>query len=456
MKKIAIIILSVGLLWGCGSSKKLSHAELMQSAPEWVRQTPNHPAWYHGVGRSVKTIQPDFRERARQNALSELAGGISVNISSSSVLNQFELDNSYNEFFRDNIKVSVQQYLEGFEMVEEWETDDQYYVYYRLSKARFDEIKQERIRSSLNVSVSKFEQARSMSQQGKTFDALGFYIRAVEDIRNFLADDLSAEIDGSSRTYSTFLIGEMMTQLRGLQIIFPVQKLSVKPGEAKARQSFDVQVQDQNAKPVANLPIKTTFSWLPGKSFETITDARGFFRVTPERIVPGLDNEMITSVVDLKKIAENHTEDLMVQRLFTDVTASQYALPVEIIPPVFLIRIDNPHGRALSSSLHNEVSRLFSQDGINVTQTDGEQDYNLLLDLDISDQKLIGNRYTNKFEATIVVEDTSGRTLHSSSVDDVSGLGNTASEAIDDAFNSFKGAFRILLYPAMKKQVFNP
>lgn len=454
MKNIVIIILFVALFWGCGSSKQLTHAELMETAPQWVKQTPNHPAYYQGVGRAVKTIQPDYRERARQNALSELAAGISVNISSSSVLNQFELDNSYNEFFRDNIKVSVQQYLEGYEMVDEWETEQQYYVYYRLSKSRFEEIKQERIRSSLNVSVSKFEQARAMSQQGKTFDALGFYIRAVEDIRNFLADDLSAEIDGSSRTYSTFLIGEMMSQLRGLQIIFPVEKLSVKPGEENATQSFDVWVKDQNGNPVANLPVKTTFSWLPGKNYETITDARGVFRITPERIVPGLTNEMITSVVDMKKIAENHTEDLMVQRLFTDVSASQYALPVEVIPPVFLIVIDNPHGRALSSSLLNEISRLFSQDGIRITETDGEQDYNLLIDLGITDQVLLGNRYTNKLKAAIIVEDTSGRTLHSSSVDDVSGLGNSASDAIDDAFNSFKGAFRILLYPAMKKQVF--
>jgi hypothetical protein len=456
MNKIIFIVSILSLLWSCGSSKKITHAELMETAPEWVKQTPNHPAYYQGVGRAVKTIQPDYRERARQNALSELAAGISVNISSSSVLNQFEFDNSYNEFFRDNIKVSVQQYLEGYEMVDEWETDQQYYVYYRLAKSRFEEIKQQRIESSLNLSVSKFEQARDMSLQGKTFDAIGFYIKAVEDIRNFLADDLSAEIDGTSRTYSTFLIGEMMSQIRGLKIIFPMENLSVKPGSDNASRPFDVLVKDTNGNPVANLPVKTTFSWLPGKQYNAFTDARGVFRITPERIVPGLSNEMITAVVDMKKIAENQTDDLMVQRLFTDVSASQFTLPIEVIPPVFRVLIDNPHASAMSVSLRNEVSNLFSQDGIKITQTDGQQDYNLLINMEFTDPVLLGNRYTNKLKANIIIEDSMGRTLHSSSVDDVSGLGSSTAEAIDDAFNSFKGSFRILLYPAMKKQIFNP
>ncbi len=456
MKNIVLIVFIAGIFWGCGSSKKNTHAELMQTAPGWVRQTPNQPSYYHGVGRALKTTQPDFRERARQSALSELASGISVNISSSSVLNQFELDNSYNEFFRDNIKVSVQQNLEGFEMVEEWETDDQYYVYYRLSKTLFEEIKQERIRSSLNVSVSKFEQARTMIEQGKTYDAMGFYIKAVQDIRNFLGDDLSAEIDGTSRTYSTFLIGEIMNQLRNLQIVYPMDKFIVKPGEDKADKAFDVMVKDSQGRPVSNLPVKTTFSWLPGKTYESITNTKGIFQIIPERILPGLINETITTVIDMKKISENHTQDFLIQRLFTDVSDSRYELPVKVIPPVFLISIDNRHGRALSSSVYNEFSELLVQDGICITPHDGVQDYNLLVNLDIFEENQVGSRYTNKLKATLVVEDGNGNTLHSSMVNDVSGVGITASGAIDDAFKSFMGAVKILLYPAMKKQVFNP
>jgi hypothetical protein len=82
-----VIILYVSLLViasGCSSSKRAGKTDMLKDAPEWVQQTPNTPSYYHGIGMIYKSGVQNYRERARQVALSELAGNISVNISSSS------------------------------------------------------------------------------------------------------------------------------------------------------------------------------------------------------------------------------------------------------------------------------------------------------------------------------------------------------------------------------------
>ena len=96
MKKFLILTSLAIVFLACSTTKQPTYEEMMANAPAWVKSTPTDPAYYHGIGSASKTANSnDYRERARQNALSEIAGNISVNVSSSSVFNQFEFDNNY-------------------------------------------------------------------------------------------------------------------------------------------------------------------------------------------------------------------------------------------------------------------------------------------------------------------------------------------------------------------------
>jgi hypothetical protein len=449
-----ILIPLVLLMLGCSTSKKMSHAELMKEAPAWVKQIPNSPAYFHGVGMSVKSTQQDFRERARQNALSELAGGISVDISSTSVLNQFEIDNSYSEFFRDNIRVSSQQFLEGYELVENWENDIQYWVYYRLSKAKYAQVKQERMNSALNLSLSKFEQARQLGNQGRANDALGFYIRSVEDIRDFWGEELKAEIDGEQKTYATLLMAGLMDQIQSLKFDFSVDKFKIKPGPSAAVRPLDVIVRDKDGRPVSGIPVITRYSWRPGNITEAVTDSRGMFRIMPQGISPGKRSELISCYINMKKISANTTQDAMVQRLFSSFNVETYNLPLELVPPVCFISVTNPGGQYNVQSVKDELKRLFIQDGIEIASEEVVSDY--FVDTEINQVNLsqVGNRFTNMVNATLVLKDRNGNIHYSARADRISGLGNTADEAWEDAMKSLKNNIRINLYPAMINDAF--
>ncbi len=454
MKKMLWISLFALLFFACSSGRRISHADLMKDAPDWAIQTPANSMYYHGVGMASKTTQQDYREKARQNALSELAGSISVNIASSSVLNQFEFDNSYSDFFRDNIRMSTQEFLEGYELVENWENDIQYWVYYRLSKSRYDQIKQERIRTALSQSVSKFQQAQTLRSQGRVTDALGFYIRSVEDIRHFLADELKAEINGQQKPWSTFLMAGLLDQLQAVQFDFQMDKFTLMPGPSTVVTPIEIIVKDHDGRPISGVPVITRYSWLPGNFTESVTDSRGYFRVVPQGIAPGKRSEQILCQLDLKKVTDNTTQDIMVQRLFSSLNTTIYTLPIEIIPPTCFIAVKAHSGDFDTSLISDEISRLFSIDGLDLSQDVTQSDYILDSDISLINQSKIGSRFTKTITATFVLKDHLGNIQYSAMAENITGLGQTHAEAWDDALKSLQGKIRINIYPAMINDAF--
>lgn len=456
MKNTIIGFLLLVLLLGCSSGKKSGRNDQLKNAPEWAKQTPNNPAYYHGVGMAGKSGQSDFRERARQNALSELAGSISVNISSTSVLNQFEFDRTYSEYFRDNIKMSTQQQLEGFELVENWENDQQYWVYYRLSKSRWEQVKQDRINRAMGLSQSKFDQARTFSRQGNPADALRFYIRSVEDIRDFLGEDLRATIDQEEKPYATTLMAGLIGQVQSLKIIFPQDKLTLKPGSKNASANIEATVLDENQRPVAGVPIITRFSWLPGTNVESTTDSQGKFTIAYGKIDSRKKNEQITSFLNLDRLVRDNTSDLMVRKLFDGVKVNSYVLPIDLIPPVFYITLieKNLNNGISNTGLEEEIVRLLKQDGFEVAQSSGAADYTLEVEANTTAGSERNGRYSSSLRANFLIKDRTGKTLFNKTIDDVSGLGSSYANAGEDAYRSLLGKFRINFYPEIVRTLF--
>jgi hypothetical protein len=453
------IISTVMLLmfFGCSSGRKMSYADLMKDAPEWAKRTPNTSGYYHGVGMATKGASQDFRERARQNALAEISGSISVTISSSSVLNQFEFDNTYSEYFRDNIRMSTQQQLEGFELVDNWENDQQYWVYYRLSKPKWTQVKQARIDKAVATSRSKYDQAKLFGSEGKHADALRFYIRSVEDIRDFLGEDIQTEIDGRQRSYATSLMADLIAHVQQMKIMFPLDKLTLEPGTSAGTVAIDATVVDRQNQPVSGVPVTTRFSWLPGSRTEKVTDVRGQFRISPQKISARNNNEQIICALNLDRLVRDNTTDMVVQKLFDGVKVNTFKLPVELIKPVFFISVnaENLREQYTRNNIEEEITRLLRQDGYQITDNAAKTDYQLIVDAYTTEGNERNNRFSVLLSTQFLVKDGKGRTIYSSRDEGISGLGGSYFKAGEDAYNSLTGKIRITVYPEIMRQLFN-
>ena len=85
--------------------------------------------------------RPDVLETAKKNALNDLASEISVTVEGNSLLYTLDRKTQFDESFTSTIKTRSNEQLEGFELVDSWESPTEFWTYYRLSKAEHARIK---------------------------------------------------------------------------------------------------------------------------------------------------------------------------------------------------------------------------------------------------------------------------------------------------------------------------
>lgn len=456
MKKAAAYFLLL-LMISCSGSKTLSYEELMQGAPAWVRQTPTDPAYYVGVGMAGKNGSPDdYREVARQNALSELASGISVKISSTSVLSQYEFNNQVSEYYRDSIQLSTQQYLEGYELVDNWENAQQYWVYYRLSKSKFNQIKKDRIDRALESSKADYAKARNFAGNGNASEAMRFYVKSVEDIRNFLGEDLKTEVAGKEEDYSSLLFSDMVSKMQNLRVVYPVDRLVYSRGVGFSNETLLLTVMDENNRPVKGITVDVKFSFSPGRIISRVSDADGQIRLKIPEFDSRKKEEFISAAVNIDNLVKEATDDQMVRRMMQGIKLPEYVLPVQVISPKFFIQSTefNNGAELKSSTATREFRNLLDRDGFEVVSNRSDADYAIITEAISSKGPEAKGRFTATLTAEFTLESSDGKVIWSKTINDITGLGNSYENAGTDAFNSLGSRVRIDVYPEMYKSVF--
>ena len=115
MKTIYIIILAA-IISSCGATKKAANT------PSWVLTKPLSTDHYIGIGIAAKTKNiNDYKQGAKQNALADMASEIKTNISTTSILSKFEMDERFSEQYTSKIKATNKEYLEGYQTIGEYE-----------------------------------------------------------------------------------------------------------------------------------------------------------------------------------------------------------------------------------------------------------------------------------------------------------------------------------------------
>lgn len=104
--------------------------------PAWVRQFPQDPDRYLGIGHGDKRAHPrDYRERAQAAALAQISREISVRVRAESRSVQEEDASGWGDSWSQAVRAESQADLEGCERAAAHETESDYWVLYALDKA---------------------------------------------------------------------------------------------------------------------------------------------------------------------------------------------------------------------------------------------------------------------------------------------------------------------------------
>jgi hypothetical protein len=331
-----LFILLLIICRSCSSGPKITQP--VTPRPDWVNSRPIIPGYYIGIGAALKTHNiHQYQQTAKQNALSDLAGEISVSISSNSVLHAFESKLGFREDFSSTIQARTQEELEGFDIVDTWEDNDYYWVYYRLSAARHREIKETRKNNAVRLSLGLFENAVDNREKGNLRMSIVQMINSMEAIKNYFDEPLPAEFRNKNIQLGNEIFNELTATIAQLEIMPGQSPIGVKRGQDVPGSLLRFQVINQATGPVSDFPLLAAYSERPVRNNRNRTGSDGFahFGIDVVRSVKSF--ETFTVRPDIESILAEATTDPMMRRLVNRFTLPEGIVRINISRPVIML-----------------------------------------------------------------------------------------------------------------------
>lgn len=421
--KNTITIISIAILFiSCGGPKKVEKTYL--PAPDWVKTRPISSSYYIGIGSAINTADINqTQQTAKQNALADMASDISVNISTNSLLSTFENNLSFTEDFSKTIKAQAEQDLEGYETVGNYEDQNNYYVYFRLSKTEYQRIKEERKSKAVTKALDLYDKGISAEKSGDVRLAIISFIKALEPLKPYFADPLQAQYQGKDIYLGNEISKEVTQVLSSIRIVASNQLIKVKQGQLLPAGLLEFKVTYKNGQPLNGLTLLGTYTEKPLRNSKVQTDNNGLASFTVDAIRSIKNTETLNAALDLESIANEATTDFILRKLFNRFRAPEAVITINVIKPLFYITSNesNLDNRLNPAPICEGLKRKILEGGYSTTDKEMEADYRISITAITKSKGEAGNYKQTSLNATISIKDKSGLEVYTKQIDNIIG-----------------------------------
>jgi len=288
--------------------------------PKWVKNRPVSSEYYIGVSVVSKDVE-NYMQLAKNKALQDLASQISINISSNSVLHQFEDNTSFKEEFESQVRTSLVQELEAYEFVASWNNKrgNEYWEYYRLSKKQYALLQLLKLNKAKKLAQNYFEEAKKYEEKLELIQALNYYAKSVKAIKKYLDKDLSVMTFDGSINLGTEIYKRIQNIYSRTQLV-PVNKNIKIEISTSIEDPLLVKANwgsDEGEKKLVNLPL--TFDFESGGGIlnkNVTTDALGYASSHLTRVTSKQKLQKVEVSLDLSSILNKDDEDYKLYQIF--------------------------------------------------------------------------------------------------------------------------------------------
>jgi len=269
MKRICLLVF-LAFLVGCSGVKEVGLPEVVY--PNWISNRPVSSAHYIGIAKASKQTS-DYQAIAKQNALADLSSEISVTLSSASIFHQIDKGETYREDYQALIQVESQKQLEGYRLVDSWESESEYWMYYQLSKANWDRITAERKQKAIAQCYSYYTLALTNLEEGNVAASVTHAVKALDAVKIYLNESvLHTDLDEPLDALCFQLLAEIQRSISYTLENGAQNQSLILMGQNKVPHSFRVFVGS------ANLPFKVRSSFRDAPA-HTFSDTKGFIHI---------------------------------------------------------------------------------------------------------------------------------------------------------------------------------
>jgi hypothetical protein len=451
MKKIIYIAVLFSLI-AC-KSKKAAEKEAQtvaetKPAPSWVSSRPNNGFKYVGIGFCDKAKNTNYTIEAKKNALYDLSSEIKVDISSNSVLYSVQNNKNFNESFNSMTKMSNSANIEGYEQVDTYENDKQYWVYYILDKAEYARLKEQK-KQQIITKASNLIASSYVDEQNQDFSSsLKKRIQAFGVLTPYLSEEINfdpAQTKGLKNVFDlTTLIQQ---QLQSITVIQPTKFAQLKPyQQVYAPIIYSVQVKGK--QPLQNFPLIMTSEEDKIKIIDkTVSNNNGEIQLKVSLVEPL--NQMVgfalnPDIAGLMGSDSVGRAGIVVLKQF--VQTSSLKVQAQVSPVnIFVTGTEKNFGKNTGTNLVSTfIQQRFSGQEVMITDKAETADYIIDANADTKEDvssDILQNNYGLKLAALVIdlnLKNKAGESLFKTQVTEVFGYANSLEKAGINAYSSNK------------------
>jgi hypothetical protein len=462
------LLLVLSLFFSCKPSKEIvvdnSDFSIEQNMPDWVKNHPVSSGYYIGIGIGNKSSQNlEYREQAKKNALNDLASEISVTIKSNSFLFTMESNDSFNEEFKSTIKTEISKDLEGYELVDSWEDESIYKVYYRLSKSEYHQKQKEKKEKTLRLCYDLYLKAIAAEKKSDVLLAMNLNARALLSIKKYW-NEINEYNTGNKLI---FLENEIAANIERI-----LSQIKLEPTDKQFELSYTNRYSNTlkinclfKKEKIYSLPLninyykKSKYSESKKRYTEVKTsEANGVvsFLVSDPFM---LREQELTLDVDITKMLNIDKENLnLLMGVVSNFTEIKMSIPVKIILPKIFIEGNekNLGNESINKLLSNTFKENFIKRNYDIVDTKPEDGLTLMILTDTKsgqDKTRFVPAYLNG--EILLKNNNSGKTVYSKVLSNIKGVHSTADKASLKAYQEATELINKSIFKDMLKTISN-
>lgn len=361
MKNSIIGFLGLILLFAC-KTKEVTQSNPEFPKPYWVESRPINNLDYIGIGVAKKAAGVNFIEVAKNNALSDLASEIKVNLESNTVYYQTERGGIVNEDFRSTITTSAAADIEGYEMLGSWQNEYEYWVYYKLSKADYLRRVEEKRVNAKKASLEHLSNAKLSQDKGDIKLAIQHYFDSFSAIQAYPPSSIEVTENGKLIFLDNVIYSNIQQLFSAIEF-----------GQNKGKSVLDFENRfsnheyiliSYNGNGVKEIPLIHRFYNQYGAVKQSIfSNENGIIDVLVKATSLQPSRVKNDIYLDLDQLIGNRSDAAFIKQKVAKLVAPRYTLEAEVVPPkLYMNSRENSFGKSnnkeiLKSALVSELAK---------------------------------------------------------------------------------------------------
>jgi hypothetical protein len=435
VKRIIILLLMV--VSACSPKVHTKDAEALK--PAWLKTEPYQDGYYTGIGHSAKDGSNNYIQSAKKSALEDLVSEIKVNVSSTSVLSTMEVDQKLQEQYEQIIKTTATDDIEEFELVDAWEDTQNYWVYYRLSIARYRQIKEEQKQNAALLATDYLKKGREAEKTKDYLQALEFYFQAFRSVEKYLGEPIRVNVDGQDLLLVNEIHASVQRQLDKINVRVDPSEINLNRRVNQTTPVVMVTATYKDGKPAIDLPLKAAFEKGEGNIYpEYKADEKGRTKI----LINAIGSKDLEQIIGVKVNIDALSGGTSNNPLYTliaktlNVPGAKVMLKVQR-PLVFLTSDEKSLGSLKSNyQITNKLKNLLANNGFEFTEDKRTADLWFDVKADSEKGSVSGSIYITYLTGVIkVMAMKEGKEIYATTLDRVKGYGLDYDRSSTDAYN---------------------